>query len=284
MNKYKNLTIFFVSYFSSLSIKNVLKKIDPRIKVLIIDNANEKDFKKKFSKFKNVKVIVSKINTGQTGGINLGFKNISSKYAIYMDSDINFKKSVIDQFISAAKKIDNFVILAPQHERSKYIKEYISPKENKFKEYQLMKIVHGQFLFFKMKNVKKVGLYDEKIFLYYDETDFCLRAYRKKQNIYVLPEIKVEHLGGKSVNLPNAIEIEANKNWHYMWSKFYFFKKNFTIIYALKKTLRDLFIDMIKFCLFLPFNYRKRIIYYSRVSGLINSYLGNKSFRRIKIQ
>ena len=245
MNKYKNLTIFFVSYFSSLSIKKVLKKIDPRIKVLIIDNAKEKDLKKKFLKFKNVKVIVSKYNTGQTGGINLGFKNISSKYAIYMDSDINFKKKIIDQFITAAQKIDNFVILAPQHEKSKYIKEFISSRENKFKEYQLMKIVHGQFLFFQTKNVKKVGLYDEKIFLYYDETDFCLRAYRKKQNIYVLPQIKVEHFGGKSVNLPNAIEIEANKNWHFMWSKFYFFKKNFTTAYAFKKTLRDLFIDMI---------------------------------------
>ena len=53
-----------------------------------------------------------------------------------------------------------------------------------------MKLVHGQFLFFNMKNVKKVGRYDEKIFLYYDETDFCLRAYRKNQKIYVLPKIK----------------------------------------------------------------------------------------------
>ena len=284
MNKYKNLTIFFVSYFSSLSIKKVLKKIDPRVKVLVIDNAKEKGSKKKFSKFKNVKIIVSKHNTGQTGGINLGFKNISSKYAIYMDSDIDFKKSIIDKFLDAAKKIDNFVILAPQHEKSKYINDFLSTRKNNFKEYQLMKIVHGQFLFFQMKNVKKVGLYDEKIFLYYDETDFCLRAYRKKQNIYVLPKIKVEHLGGKSVNLPNTIEIEANKNWHFMWSKFYFFKKNFTTLFAFKKTALDLFIDMIKFCIFFPFDYRKRTIYLNRISGLINSYLGSKSFRRINIK
>ena len=54
--------------------------------------------------------------------------------------------------------------------------------------------------FFNMKNVKRVGRYDEKIFLYYDETDFCLRAYRKNQKIYVLPKIKVKHQGGMSVN------------------------------------------------------------------------------------
>ena len=42
MSKYKNLTVFFVSYFSSSNIKKVLKKIDPSVKVLIIDNAKEK--------------------------------------------------------------------------------------------------------------------------------------------------------------------------------------------------------------------------------------------------
>ncbi len=282
MSKYKNLTVFFVSYFSSSNIKKVLKKIDPSVKVLIIDNAKEKNFKKTFSKFKNVKIIVSQYNSGQTGGINLGIKKIKSKYALYMDSDIKFKKNILDKFLEAAKKIDDFIILAPQHEKGKYLKEYFSPKENKFKEYQLMKIVHGQFLFFKMENVKKNGFYDENIFLYYDETDYCLRAYRKNHNIYVLPKIKVQHFGGKSVNLPNSIEIEANKNWHYMWSKFYYYKKNFSIINAYKNTLHNLFFDLIKFFIFYFFNNRKKIIYLNRVNGLINSYIGNKAFRRIQ--
>ena len=135
MSKYKNLTVFFVSYFSSSNIKKVLKKIDPSVKVLIIDNAKEKNFKKTFSKFKNVKIIVSQYNSGQTGGINLGIKKIKSKYALYMDSDIKFKKNILDKFLEAAKKIDDFIILAPQHEKGKYLKEYFSPKENKFKEY-----------------------------------------------------------------------------------------------------------------------------------------------------
>ena len=54
-----------------------------------------------------------------------------------------------------------------------------------------MKMVHGHFLFFNMENVRKVGLYDEKNFLYFDETDYCLRAYRKNHKIYVIPKIVV---------------------------------------------------------------------------------------------
>mgnify|MGYP001401970183 CR=1 FL=1 len=284
MKKYKNLTIFFVSYFSARYIEKIIKKINPRIKILIIDNAKEKGLKKYFEKkFKNVKVILSNYNSGQTGGINLGFKNIKSKYGLYMDSDVSFKTNIIDAFINAANKINDFIILAPQHEKSNYIKEYFSNRHNKFREFQLMKIVHGQFLFFKMKNVKKVGFYDENIFLYYDETDYCLRAYKKKQNIYVLPKIKVNHLGGKSVNLSNYIEIEANKHWHLMWSKFYFYKKNYSTFTAYKKTFYDFLISLFKFLIFYFFNKRKKMIYLNQILGLICSYIGTKSYRRLKI-
>ena len=283
MKKYKNLTIFFVSYFSTKYIKKILKKINPKIKIIIIDNAYEKNIQKKFYMFKNVKVIQSKYNSGQTGGINLGLENIKTKYGLYMDSDIQFNKNTIDDFLVAAAHIKNFIILAPQHEKSVYKDEFISKKKNLFSEYQLMKIVHGQFLFFKMSNVKKVGFYDENIFLYYDETDYCLRAYKKNQNIYVLPKVKVKHLGGKSVELKNPIELEANKHWHFMWSKFYFFNKNYSTKVAYQKTLPDLINSILKYVIFFFFDKRKKIIYLNQISGLINSYLSNKSYRRVKI-
>ena len=284
MKEYKDLTIFFVSFFSKQFIEKILKKIDSKIKILIIDNANEKGLKKYFEgKFKNVKVIVSKKNNGQTGGINIGFKNIKTKYGLYMDSDVNFNSKIIDTFILVAKEIKDFVILAPQHEKNYYKSEFFSNRPNKFKNYKLMKLVHGQFLFFNMKNVKKVGRYDEKIFLYYDETDFCLRAYRKNQKIYVLPKIKVKHQGGMSVNLNNKLSIEANKHWHFMWSKFYYFKKNYSLIYAFKKTIVILLINFFKLIIFSLLDKRKRVIYYSQMSGLINSYMGYKSYKRLKL-
>ena len=48
MKEYRNLTIFFVSFFSSQFIEKILKKIDSKINILIIDNANEKGLKKYF--------------------------------------------------------------------------------------------------------------------------------------------------------------------------------------------------------------------------------------------
>lgn len=283
MKKYKNLTIFFVSYYSKKKIQKLIKRIDKDIKILIIDNAREKNIKKFFQKHKNVKVIVNKFNSGQTGGINTGLKNIKTKYSIYMDSDISFKKNTINNFLKFANKIKNFIILAPQHEKNEYDSTFRSEKKNQFKDLILMKMVHGHFLLFNSKNVKKIGLYDEKIFLYFDETDYCLRAYRKNQRIYVIPEIKVKHQGGKSIEINNSLEIEANKHWHFMWSKFYFYKKNYSVFYGLKKTIIDLFLSFLKMIIFFPINNRKNIIYSNQFKGLINSYLGNNSFRRLKI-
>ena len=46
MNKYKDLTIFFVSYYSKSNIEKIINKINKKIKILIIDNAKEKNLKK----------------------------------------------------------------------------------------------------------------------------------------------------------------------------------------------------------------------------------------------
>ena len=282
MANLKNITIFFVSYYSKNRIEKLIKKINKKIKILIIDNAHEKGFKVYFEKkYKNIKVIVNKYNSGQTGGINTGLRNIKTKYSIYMDADISFKKNIIIKFLNYANKIKDFIILAPQHEKSKYIESFISNKNNKFKSLILMKIVHGHFLFFNMKNVKKVGYYDEKIFLYFDETDYCLRAYRKNQKIYVIPKIKVFHEGGKSVDIEDKLDVEANKHWHFMWSKFYFYKKNYSILRGYKETFFDFILVIFKYLFFYVLDRRKRIIYFNQLCGLVSSYLGSKSFKRL---
>ncbi len=280
MKDFKDLTIFFISYFSTSDIRKLIKKIDKRIRIIVIDNAREKNFKKKLGNFRNVKIIKTNYNTGQVGGINIGFKKIKTKYAIYMDPDVDFKKSTIKNFLQKAIEIQDFIILAPQHERKVYKDDFISKRENKYKHLNLMKIVHGHFLFFNMKNVKKVGMYDKKIWMYYDETDYCLRAYRKNQKIYVIPSFKVRHKGGSSIKSGKTLHIEAHHRWHYMWSKFYYFKKNYSTIKAYKKTLPDLMMSLIKFLFFFSYNKRKRVIYFNAISGLINSYFNRKSYKR----
>ena len=182
-----------------------------------------------------------------------------------------------------AQHIKDFIILGPQHEKTKYNKNFISKTKSSYKDLIRMKLIHGHFLFFNMEKVKKVGLYDENIFLYFDETDYCLRAYRKGEKIYIIPKINVFHKGASSVNIKNKIDIETHKHWHFMWSKFYFFKKNYSYFFAIKKTVIDLIEIYLKLIFFCFINKRKKLIYYNQLSGLINSFLGKKSYKRLRI-
>ena len=58
---------------------------------------------------------------------------------------------------------------------------------------------------------------------------------KKKKNVYWLKNFKFHHLGTSSSNKKYNFEIKINRNWHFSWSKFYFYKKNYNYLFALKK-------------------------------------------------
>ena len=87
-----------------------------------------------------------------------------------------------------------------------------------------MNFLTGCALFFNMKAFKDIGFFDEKIFLYYEENDLYLRSFKKDYKIYLIEEAQIKHLGNYSTDLIDKNSIEINRNWHLMWSTFYFHK------------------------------------------------------------
>ena len=65
-----------------------------------------------------------------------------------------------------------------------------------------------------------------KIFsFFFEEIDLCKKVKEKNGKIYLDKKIFIKHEGAKSVNDRNTVELEKNRNWHWMWSTFYFHKK-----------------------------------------------------------
>ena len=120
------------------------------------------------------------------------------------------------------------------------------------------------------------------VFLYLENDDLCLRVKKRNEKIYVVKNSYINHLGASSSsNLEN--EIEYLRNWHWMWSKFYFNKKHFGYINATIKIFTNLISANIKYFYYLiTFNKHRRKTYQMRISGLLNSMIGNKSFYRLK--
>ena len=114
--------------------------------------------------------------------------------------------------------------------------------------------------------------------------DKLLSNRKNKKKIYLDKNIIINHIGGKSHNEEINFQMELSRNWHWMWSTFYFNKKHHGFLKAITKVSRSFLSSIIKMIYyFLILNKNKRKIYYQRFSGLYNSILGKKSWYRPKI-
>ena len=93
-------------------------------------------------------------------------------------------------------------------------------------------------------------------FLYFEEIDILLRSKREKIATYLLPFLKIKHI--RSSSIKKNIKIDLMRAWHYMWSMFYFYKKNFTYLFALKKISLFIIKDFVMF--FSTYYYWTKII------------------------
>ena len=99
----------------------------------------------------------------------------------------------------------------------------ISEKNNDVFEVESVK---GFAMFLNLDKFKDVGFFDDNFFIYFEEIDLCRRLKKLNKKIYLDSSIKIDHMGGSSHNQSIDFEMELSRNWHWMWSTFYYHKKN----------------------------------------------------------
>ena len=278
------LTIIMVSFFSTNQIEKILNKINSNNKIVIVENSLSKQFKQYVEgNYRNVKVLIPKKNLGNGGGINFAIKKIKTKFALYLDIDVTITQKIIKKLYQVAKQKKNWSIISPNLKGIKYKKEFFI-KENSCPHTSEMSFVEGCSLLFNVPVIKKIGLFDEKIFLYYEENDLFLRCLKKKKKILMLNNVYVKHSNNNGSDKKYNEYIDDIRNWHLMWSKFYYYKKNFSFLRGILETYKSFISSLIKTIYFYLINKKEFKKYYNRFSGLLNSYIGQQSWKRIKIK
>ena len=275
------LTVIVVSFHSSQIIESLINAIEENIKILIIENSLNNKVKLDLEKkFENVQVIIPTKNLGNGGGINLGLSLVKTEFSLYLDADITPHKDMINILLQNAETIKNFSILAPKEKNYNYGKDqYI--KHDKSKNYHKMKFITGCALLFNMSSLNKTGYFDENIFLYYEEHDLYHRCLKLGLDIYLIDDAKFVHYGTSSTDKSYNHEIYLNRNWHYCWSKFYYFKKNYGYFYGIKKTIPN-FLRALRKYLFYKIirDNNNSSLHKAEILGLLTSYFLKKSTRR----
>ncbi len=89
--------------------------------------------------------------------------------------------------------------------------------------------VPGTFTILRKDMLSQIGYFDERFYIYYEETDLCLRAKKAGWKIYFTPEPEVIHIGGASSQTrkdesydPNASQVQSFR----MRSEWLYYRKN----------------------------------------------------------
>ena len=270
----KELTIVIVTFKSDKKIISCLESISNKIPIIIVENSDNVDFKKNIeSKFKNVNCILTGENKGYSIANNIGLKLVKSKYALVLNPDTVLEKNTIKNFFVFTESNKDFWLVGPASDQMVEI-------DYKSKNSQEVKNLKGFAIFFNMSKFNG-EFFDENFFLYFEEIDLCKRIQINKGKIFLDKTIIINHEGGKSVNNFFSFELEKNRNWHWMWSTFYFHKKYkgffLATIIIFPKLLSALFKSIFYLIIF---NKTKRDIYFHRLSGVLNSITGKKSWYR----
>jgi len=281
----QNLSVVTVTLKSEKVINKCINSIGQNVPIIVVENSNNHKFKQDLeSKYKNLKCILSGSNLGMGAGNNVGIKAVTTDYVFILNPDVTLEPNTLDELFLASEKISEFSILSPinadldfpNYKTKKIFKKKNSPFQVDY--------VDGFSMLLNKKKFNNDIYFDESFFLYLENNDLCMRVKRAGGSVYIVPTAKINHSGSGSVDSKYNDEVELSRNWHWLWSKFYFNKKNFGFFKAITECLPTYISSILKFLFYTLINNSfKKKIHLNRASGFYNAFVGKSSWYRPKI-
>lgn len=199
------------------------------LETIVVDNNSTdnsvSEIKKEFPK---VEIIQNPQNFGFAKGNNTGIQKAlddKADFIMLLNNDTILEKNCLKNILEAAKNNPQYSIFAPKI----YFEKNYEFHKSRYKENEKGKVIwyaggiidwnnlygqhrgvdevdHGQYdkdretefatgaaMFVKKEVFEKIGLLDEKYFLYYEDTDFCVRAKKSGFKILFTPNAVLWH-------------------------------------------------------------------------------------------
>lgn len=218
--------------------------------VIIVDNASQPDtieILKKLDKDDKVKIIFNKINNGIAKALNQGVelaKNQNMQWIMTLDHDSVCDKNMIKNMFkvnSMYSSKDDVAILAPQvFEINK--KKFISNKKNTNYFTEVRECIQSGSLF-KIDIFAKIGYFNEDLFIYHVDYDFCERVLKAGYKIIQCNNTVLYHEEGykipkKFLGVKTFYNNYSSFAIYYITRNTIYMSKNYSIFY-LKRIIKD---------------------------------------------
>ena len=194
-----------------------LRKITyPRFDVLVVDNASADASLDLLKGYPEAKVIRSGSNRGFTGGNNLGLTSCHGDYVLLLNSDTVVTPGFLEPLVEYLDSHRQVGIVQPKMLLSRhgnaldvcgsfltalgflYHYGYWKADSAKYDHDHAAFSLKGACFMFRRELVAAAGgyLFNEDFFCYYEETDFCHRAWLAGFESHFVHNSKIEHLQG----------------------------------------------------------------------------------------
>jgi len=266
----KLVSIIILNYNKNQDTIDCLKSLKNQtyknFEILLVDNGSEyisflalKRELKQFKEDLEIFLIRSKVNLYFAGGNNKALKIAHGKYICLLNNDTIVSPDFIEKMVDFLENNSDAGMISPKIKVYKnknyvwYAGAYVNlrkasvsglrgrfefdPQNQKYNEVILTDYAAGTALFLKKEVIDKIGLLDEALFMYFEETDWNLRAKKKGYKIYYVPTTIIYH------NVTHIISKKA------ALLKQFFFKRNTQILVWKHAKFTDLLIFYLGYCL-----------------------------------
>lgn len=252
------VSIIIVNWNTKDYLKQCLQSIIENVKntiseVIVVDNNSSDDSIKMLqSTFTDVKLIRNNVNVGFAKANNQALKESQGDYILFLNPDAQIVENAVQRMVDFLKLNPTIDLVAPKllnsdgslqrscrrfpnifadFMESTFLAE-LFPRNHFFNWYEMGKwdhnytreICHPAFacVLVRHETLDRIGLMDERFFMYYEEIDFCYQIKKSGGKIYFYPFAEVIHHAYKSTE---QIFFES-RQWATR-SKLLYFKKHY---------------------------------------------------------
>jgi len=195
------------------------------VETIVVDNASTDasqelvlSLKKKYRRLA-IELIPLTYNAGYAQGNNIGYDKSRGDYILFLNNDtfvsVNFLQPLLQKIKENSSRIAAVQPLILQHPRRNLIDSigsyFISSGflyhlghnkkiNNTSKAAAQIYSLKGACMLFQKRVLKKIGVFDESYFAYFEETDLCHRAWLAGYELWFDPNSAIYHKGGETSN------------------------------------------------------------------------------------
>jgi GT2 family glycosyltransferase len=243
----KKIAVIIVTYNSLKDIFNCVESIytyndiaAEHLEIIIVDNSNKdvfEEMKNLVSKrYDDISFIHNEKNGGYGQGNNIGIKASDSDMICVVNPDVVLKSSVFSFVLNMFKDNSSLALVGGKQKGGINLSFWIRPEFefflltsplmmilNKMNIYlERFFFLSGALLFIDKKKFKEIGLFDENIFLYREESDIQKRFLSKGYHSHFEKKINYLHLIDDRNGTSDFSFIEEMKSTKYYMNKYSF--------------------------------------------------------------